>query len=579
VPLAPLRDPELVLSTAAQILGAKNSLADHIGDKAMLLLLDNFEQVVEAAPGVSDLLASCPNLQMLVTSREPLHVTGEQEYAVAPLVHEEGIDFFRARARTVVADFEADNAVSEICRRLDELPLAIELAAARVKVLSTQQILERLEQRLPLLTGGARDVPERQRTLRATIEWSYGLLDEEEQQLFGRLGVFRGGCTLEAAEAVADADVDTLQSLVDKSLIRRTGDRYWMLETIREFAAEQANEETRQRHAAYFLELAEAAEPHLPAYEREWIGRLHNEHDNLRAAFDWLEATHETELLQRLGGALARFWLVQGHAREGGERLERALGTDDSRSSSQLKALNGAALLGQTGEHGRRHATQALALAEALQDRAGAAQAKLALGSAIARDDMSAARDLYEDAAELYGELGDEHMLMVAIRSLAWASLELGDDERGRALHEQNLRRARALGNIRVEAITLGALSTYQIEDGRLDIALPMLLESHRLHEQVNDPMQTAFDIFRFAMFITAADQAEVAATVLAAADARAADAGVTLTNWDPWVREMLRKLHDRLGDDAFDAAWERGTKLTAAQAFELALSHSRLTE
>src|SRR6185503_6798693 len=194
-----------------------------------------------------------------------------QEYAVAPLVHDEGITFFAARARSVVADFEADDAVSEICRRLDELPLALELAAARVKALSTQQILERLDQRLPLLAGGARDVPERQRTLRATIEWSYELLNDDEQQLFARLGVFRGGCTLEAAEDVADADVDTLQSLVDKSLLRRTDDRYWMLETIREFAAEQTGEESRRRHAAYFLELAEAAEPHLPAYQREWV--------------------------------------------------------------------------------------------------------------------------------------------------------------------------------------------------------------------------------------------------------------------------------------------------------------------
>jgi len=300
---------------------------------------------------------------------------------------------------------------------------------------------------------------------------------------------------------------------------------------------------------------------------------------NLRAAFDWLEAAHETELLQRLGGALARFWLMQGHAREGGERLERALGSDDSPSSSRLKALNGAAMLGQTGAHGRRHATAALALAEALGDRRGAAQAKLALGSAISSEDMPATRDLYQDAAELYSEVGDEHMLMVAIRSLAWACLELGDAERGRALHEQNLQRARRLGNTRLEAITLGALSTYHIEDGQLDIALPLLLESHQLHEQVDDPMQTAFDIFRFAMFLTAADMPTVAATVLAAADARAADAGITLTNWDPVVRAILGRLRDRLGADTFDAAWERGRELTAAQAFGLAVKHSRLPE
>jgi predicted ATPase/class 3 adenylate cyclase len=576
VPLAPLRDPQLVLTTASQMLGARNGPAEHIGDKRMLLLLDNFEQVVEAAPDVAQLLVSCPNLDVLVTSREPLHVMGEQEYAVPPLVHEEGVGFFLARARAVAPQFKPDESVSDICRRLDDLPLALELAAARVKALTPQQILERLEQRLTLLTGGARDLPERQRTLRATIEWSYDLLNEQERQLFEQLGVFRAGCTLEAAEPVAGADVDTLQSLVDKSLLRHTGDRYWMLETIREFAAEQTAEETRRRHAAYFLALAEAAEPHLPAYEREWVDRLEREHDNLRAALDWLEAEHQTESVQRLAGALARFWLMRGHAREGGERLERTLALGDSPAPARLKALNGVALLGWTQ---RRYATEALALAEALDDRAAAAQAKLALAGAASLEDMAAARAFYEDAAELYGELGDEHMLMVTIRGLAWACLELGDAERGRALHEENLQRARALGNTRIEGITLGALSTYHIEDGRLDVALPMLLGSHRLHEQVGDPMQTAFDIFRFAMLLTAAGTDDAATTVLAAADARAADAGVDLQKWDPAVGKILAELRARLGQAAFETAWERGRELKADEAFALALRHCSLVE
>ena len=251
IPLGPLRDPKLVLVTAAQIVGSKNGLAGHIQDKEMLCLFDNFEQVVEAAADIAELLASCPNLDLLVTSREPLHVTGEQEYAVPPFVHEEGVGFFLARARAVKADFEADEAVSEICRRLDDLPLALELAAARVKALTSTQILERLEHRLPLLTGGARDLPERQRTLRATIEWSYDLLAEEEQRLFARLSVFSGGCTLEAAEDVCEADLDTLQSLVDKSLLRFTNERYWMLETIREYAADRLRESDEKESAAH----------------------------------------------------------------------------------------------------------------------------------------------------------------------------------------------------------------------------------------------------------------------------------------------------------------------------------------
>ena len=576
VPLAPLRDPELVLPTASQVLGAKNGLADHIGDKSMLVLFDNFEQVVEAASDVAGLLVACPQLEVMVTSREPLHVTGEQEYAVPPLVHEEGVGFFIARARAAVPDFEPDESISEICRRLDDLPLALELAAARIKALTTGQILERLEQRLPLLTGGARDLPERQRTLRATIEWSHELLDAHERSLFGSLGVFRGGCTLDAAEAVADAELDTLQSLVDRSLLRRSGERYWMLETIREFAAEHVEEEVGRRHAEYFLALAEEAEPHLPAYEREWVDRLEREHDNLRAALDWLEAGLETQLLQRLSGALARFWLMRGHGREGSERLERALAADNAQTPARLKALNGAALL---PEAPARYAEQALSLAEALGDRAGAAQARLGLAVVTSREDMPAARMLYEEAAELYRRLGDEHMLMVTIRGLAWVCMSLGDVERGRTLHEENLERARALGNTRIEAITLGALSTLYIEDGRLDVARPMLVESHRLHEQLNDPLQTGFDLFRFAMFLTAAGSARAAATVLAAADARTADAGADLMKWDPVVGESLGKQREQLGEDAFTAAWERGRELTAEQAFALALEHGGFAE
>jgi predicted ATPase/class 3 adenylate cyclase len=576
VPLAALRESELVLETAAQVVGAKDGLAEYIGDRSMLLLFDNFEQVVDAATDVAELLTACPNLELLVTSRESLRITGEHEYAVPPLVHEEGVGFFIARARAAVPGFDPDESVSEICRRLDDLPLALELAAARVKALTTRQILKRLEQRLPLLTGGARDLPERQRTLRATIEWSYELLSADERTLFGRLGVFRGGCTLDAAETVADAELDTLQSLVDKSLLRRTGERYWMLETIREFAADHVEEEICRRHAEYFLALAEEAEPHLPPYEREWVDRLEREHDNLREALDWLEAKLETQLLQRLSGALARFWLIRGHGREGGERLERTLAADNAQTPARLKALNGAALLPEAPAH---YAREALSLAEALGDTAGAAQARLGLATVAARDDMPAARMLYEEAAELFRRLGDDHMLMVTIRGLAWACMSLGDVDRGRTLHEENLQRARALGNTRIEGITLGALSTLYIDEGRLDVAWPMLVESHRLHEGLNDPLQTGFDLFRFAMFLTAAGAAQAAATVLATAEARSAEAGANLMNWDSAVGETLAKQREQLGEDAFTEAWERGRALTAEQAFELALQHGGFAE
>src|SRR6266536_5057065 len=257
VPLAPLRDPELVLEAAGQALGVSDGFADHVADKSVLLLLDNFEHVVEAAGALSEVLSACPNLQLIVTSRELLQVPGEQVYPVPPLEHEDGEALFLARARAARPDFEAGEAVSELCDRLENLPLALELAAARVRVLSPEQLLERLAGRLDLLKAG-RGVDPRQQTLRATIEWSFDLLDEDEQRLFVRLAVFRGGCALEAAEEICDADLDTLLSLVDKSVVRvRDGDRFSMLETVREFAEERLEQsgeadELRLRHAERF---------------------------------------------------------------------------------------------------------------------------------------------------------------------------------------------------------------------------------------------------------------------------------------------------------------------------------------
>ena len=256
--LAPVRDPALVVDTIAQTLGAKQELAGHIGEKQLLLVLDNLEQVVESAVELAALLRACPNLRLLVTSRELLRVDGEVVYPVPALAEPEAVELFCARAR-----IEPDEAVVELCGRLDNLPLALELAAARVSVLTPAQILERISQRLDLFRAG-RDADPRQQTLRATIAWSYDLLSTDEQQLFARMAVFRGGCTLEAAEEVVDADLDTLQSLVDKSLLRHSEERFWMLETIREYAHELLEEGSeadavRRRHADHYLALGELA--------------------------------------------------------------------------------------------------------------------------------------------------------------------------------------------------------------------------------------------------------------------------------------------------------------------------------
>ena len=328
VPLAPLADHMLVGAAAAQALGAKETLAAAIGDRQLLLLLDNFEHLLDAAPVVADAIAACPRLTVLVTSREPLHVDGEWEVAVDPLQEREAVELFVQRAAAVHSDTVPNGEVAEICRRLDCLPLAVELAAARAKALSLPALLARLDQRLPLLAGGSRSAPERQRTLRATIAWSHDLLTPSEQELFARLAVFTGGCTLEAAEQISGGDVDAIASLVDKSLLRRTGDRYWMLETIREFAAGQLEElaemdALRDAHAAWYIALAEVAAPKVHARQgRDWLDRLDAEHANLRTALDHLLACGDSRGALRFS-TLALAVLGDSWALDGGPTIAR----------------------------------------------------------------------------------------------------------------------------------------------------------------------------------------------------------------------------------------------------------------
>ena len=584
VPLAPLRDPELVFSTASQTLGAKNGLAEHIGDKSMLLLLDNFEQVIDAAADVGSLLTSCPRLQVLVTSRERLHVTGEQEYPVPPLAHEEGVGFFLARARAVAPDFAPDEAVSEICRRLDDLPLALELAAARVKALTTQQILERLERRLPLLTGGARDLPERQRTLRATIEWSYELLTEAEQRLFDRLAVFRGGSTLEAAETVADADVDTLQSLVDKSLLRHTGDRYWMLETIREFAAERIGDDVRDRHAEYFLALAEEGQPHLRAHDPGWVSRLHAERDNLRAALDRFEEVGETQLALRLAASAARYWYLRGLWPEGRRRVEAALAADERPTAARAGALREAAALAVLNgdfEFARHRIDEARALTATLGDPWEIAYAEFLIGfAAVEEGEFDAAPPPLEASLGMFRQLGDETLQGIVTFNLAWAYEELGERERSRELKEENLRRADALGDDRLRFFTLGSLAADLERNGELADALALQQESIRTARKVDDPVHSAYGLMGIASVLTAAGEAETAAMLLASVMKTNEELGL---NPPPWLvkhrDEMLAALRDQLGEEKLASALDQGRNLRHDAAVELALEDRSLAE
>jgi predicted ATPase/class 3 adenylate cyclase len=582
VPLASLRDPELVLVTAGQALGARDGLAEHLADKSLLLLFDNFEHVVEAAPLLSELLASCPNVHLLVTSRELLRVPGEQAYPVPPLEPEDGMELFVARARAALPGFVASDAVPELCVRLENLPLALELAAARVRVLSPEQLVERLSQRLDLLKAG-RGVDPRQKTLRATIEWSHELLDEDEQRLFARLAVFAGGCTLESAEAVCEADLDTLESLVDKSLVRvREGDRFWMLETIREYAAERLEhsgeaEMLQRRHAEHFLRLGEEAELNTRVYSSEWIERLEQEHDNLRAALDHLAASGEDELVLQLAGALSDFWHEGGHVAEARRRLENALQGQERPTAARARALTGAALLAYgSGDvrAARSIAGPALELHRSLGDPRGAAfNLNVLCVAAIEEGDLEQAQQFAEESLALFREAGDEREAVAATRTLAFTYHSRGDLERARTLHESNLAQARALGFKETEAGTLGSLAMIAFEQGRVEDALALGKQNLLACRDLGSLQGIAQSLCRSAGTLAALPgKAATAARLLSCFEALREQIGVS----EAWVTRMndqtLNAIRARLDEPAFAKAWEQGRTLTIDEAFALAL-------
>ena len=469
VPLASLADPALVEPAAAQALGSTDTLSATVGDQRLLLVLDNFEHLLEAGSAVAETIGSCPHVTFLVTSREPLHVDGEWEVGVDPLREREAVDLFVQRALAVDSDFAANGEVVEICKRLDCLPLAIELAAARVKALSPTVLLKRLEQRLPLLAGGPRSAPERQRTLRSTIAWSHGLLAPDEQELFARLAVFAGGSTLEAAEEICGASLDGIASLVDKNLLRRSGDRYWMLETIREFASERLVQlddvvELRNRHVTYFVELAERARPELHARDAsEWLDRLDTEHANLRASIEHLLKVGKADGALRLCGAIWIYWRTRGHWTEGRRFLGAALalGSDlePTRLVDSLWGASHLALWQGDVDEGEQLASRLLEISRSTEDNQACAAATHILALvATRRGEWERAVALFEESLALGRSGGDPWLVSAILNNLGTVYLGSGDHERAIALFEESLsigeargdvdRRARALNNL-----------------------------------------------------------------------------------------------------------------------------------
>ena len=492
VSLASLTNPDLVVPAVSQAFGVTEAAA--IPHAKALVVLDNFEHVLDAGPNIARLLAEAPSLKLLVTSRTPLHLSLEAEYVLDPLPHDAAVELFLHRAQAIQRPVEPTETISSICRRLDGLPLALELAAARLKLLEPPALLDRLHVRLPLLTQGPLDLPERQRTLEATIAWSYDLLDGETQALFARLAVFAETFAIDAAERIAGADLDTLATLADASLMKPIGEnRCLLLGTIREYAAGQLEETEREeltaRHAAYYLELAERATLELTGEEAAtWLARLDDDHANLRTALDGLTAPRD---IVRLTKALWRFWLVRGHFQEAQARIEYALGVEPKGEHLAELQYDLAAIVssrGDTAEGGRLFAA-ALAGYRERGDRVGEARSVMGLGH-MSGDfgDWEAARGYYRDAAELYREIGYELGVAGVLGDLASLLVRAGQAEDALPVAEESVELARRLGYEQGVSLSLATQAYANLALGHHRQAHELLVEStelaHRLGYQ-----------------------------------------------------------------------------------------------
>jgi predicted ATPase/DNA-binding CsgD family transcriptional regulator len=616
IALASIWDPSLVVSTMAKALGIKEAgqrpllklMEAYLGDNQLLLLLDNFEQVAEAAPALTELLQSCLDVKVLVTSRERLHLSGEHEYPVPPLGLPEpdrhpspdalsrydAVALFVERAEAVKPDFRLDaenaEAVAEICRRLDGLPLAIKLAAARVKLLPPQAMLGRLNRRLEVLVGGARDAPGRQKTLRGTLQWSYELLSEPERRLFSRLGVFVGGCSLVAAEAMRCSSdepeeeiLENLEALIDKSLLRAEEEigvepRFSMLETIREYAAEQLaasgeDEPLRARHATFFTTLGTQAELGLfSSEEGTWRRRLEADLGNVRAALSW-GAEHDVELMLRLADALWRFWWV--HPTEGRTWLERALvAGGEAPAALRAKALAAASILAcMQGEAGRGEALaqEAVVLAEQSGDNSGRVFGLLMLSfAARSRGEHEASAAHAETAAEQVRDLDDDELppflKPFVLNRVGHEAYELGDWSRAEAVLEEALERWRRLGAPWGTGIVLGKLG--DVAQARGDQARAAALYRESLDFWQSQGELGAVEILTGVARLAAKEQPEAAVRLFAAAEAIQRRVGLIPA---PSLRakneRTLAIARDALGQEKFDAAWMAGEDLPMDQA------------
>jgi predicted ATPase/DNA-binding CsgD family transcriptional regulator len=627
--LSAVADTDLVVPTVARAVGLGEvehapaaALARHVGDLRLLLVLDNFEQVVDAATFLDEFVGACPGLKVLVTSRTRLRLSVESEYVLPPLAGGAAADLFLDRARAAFPGLELGHealaAVEEICSALDGLPLAIELAAARAKLLPPEAMRARLGQRLELLTAGPRNLPARQQALRDTLEWSHALLEPDQQRLLARLSVFVGGFTLEAAEAVCEARLDELAALVDNSLVQADGERFRLLETIREYArekfAEGGDENVALRaHADYYLALAEAAAPELTGPDQSiWLRRLEHDHDNLRAALRASLDRGSGQRALRLASTLWYFWLARGYLGEGRRWLAETLAKETGEPGVRAKALYGAGLLAHyQGDYGRAKvlSTESLALARQTSDERGIASALTVLAlTARTTGDYTTAKATFEQALEMFRRIGDRQGTARTLNRLGLAVWFAGDVNRFQAYVEESLAGFRELGDEDGVALALLHLGMVHLSRDEPADARPLIEESLALSRRLGDRRTIAKDAYflgdafsglrdhatartlyeeslnlslelgdrwvstisveGLARTAAATAQPEAAARLLGMADAQRDATGATRSvYWQALYERVVAATRSKLGRAAFDAAWQAGHALALDDA------------
>ena len=585
VELAALTDPGLVAQEMAHVLGVSEQpgktitqcLTDYLKTKHLLLILDNCEHLIEACARLADtLLRNCPQVQVLATSREALGIVGEQTYHLSTLSvpqapeqatasnlsQYEAVQLFIARAVGVQPSFAVTNAnapaLAQICVRLDGIPLALELAAARVRSLPLQEINAKLDQRFRLLTGGSRTALPRQQTLRALIDWSYDLLGENEKAMLLSLSVFSGGWSLEAAErvcsreAIVDWEVfDLLTTLVDKSLVnyeeRREAGRYRLLETVRQYAGDRlaqsgAGDVYRRQHRDYFLALAEESDEGIKGPDQaRWLDRLETEHDNLRQAMAFcMEEDDADEIGLRLGAALQRFWWTHGHFSEGQKLLITLLARPTAHALTMLRAdaLGGAGILSWFQGY------------------------------------YDSARSLYQESLEIRRELGDRQGIAASLGNLGNVAHDQGDDDSARSLYEESLAIQRELGNRHDIATTLLNMGSMSHDQGDYASARSMYQESLEIKRELGDRLGIAYSLGSLASLNARESKCETAARLWGAAERLREEIGAPLSRdeRDEYDREVASE-RKTMGDEVFSTAWAEGQKMTLEQAIECALA------